>query len=302
MSNALKVVSLMSFLFVVAALAAHIVGFVTQHWIVGRRSSSSSNENSEISNVNLGLWRYTVEYTNGTSVTPSGESPLNILPEQCIVLSIAAVNALFCFIVVFKAVHVCVGVLAFIIMTLLLLSALYAYNNTDERLASLETIYDHWPPLKLQWSFYLVFVGLIVNICATAVFLSLVLVRGEKKASKSSKGLGPATPSNDKTQLIATVSDRTHDYEHLQAHQCTTSDDAYATLNYSADAFPNSPNKQEKSTELSSITVTVPRDLPAYCSRGPILGNNKDRPDVSAQVQRGQKDRDIPTVAESIRL
>lgn len=45
--------------------------------------------------------------------------------------------------------------------------------------------------MKMSWSFGLSAGGILLNIVATAVFLTLLLILGERKEEQSSKGLGP---------------------------------------------------------------------------------------------------------------
>lgn len=77
-----------------------------------------------------------------------------------------------------------------------------------------------WPELKFAWSFILLFAGLILNIVTTAVFLTLLLIRGEIKASKATKGFEKVDTHEvtDTMPLVSTVSHSNEAYVHDISH------------------------------------------------------------------------------------
>lgn len=217
------------FVCIMCGMVAHIVGLLTDHWLVADVGSLTvANATSDLSviitNVNVGLWRTTIFFSN-QSESCMLESLLNINEEQYIIIAIAAINVIQCFIIVYKAVHMVIGVSVFIVMTLMMISAFYCFDHTAQRMILIQEQRIEWPHLTLSWSFILMFGGLLLNIVSTAVFLILTVMGTPTKAAqlsnvpehsnmagttftKLSKGKEACIrrPSSDKTHIIDTVS------------------------------------------------------------------------------------------------
>ena len=64
-----------------------------------------------------------------------------------------------------------------------------------------------WPELKFAWSFIILFAGLIVHTVSTIFFIVVLLIKGERKASKSDKGFSSKDvhSATDKTPMISVI-------------------------------------------------------------------------------------------------
>ena len=118
-------------------------------------------------------------------------------------------------------------------------AAFYTFEHTHDSLAKLQAYHSQWPTLTLSWSFICVFAGLLLNIISTIVFLSILLIKGEHKASRSSKGLSPThvVDTNDKTPIVSVISGN-HTYEN----------EAYAR------EFQNDSNTKSSRTDIASAS------------------------------------------------
>ena len=70
------------------------------------------------------------------------------------------------------------------------------FKNVETQRDRLLEARQHWTHLQLSYSLYLTFAGIIVNIVATVAFLTLLLIREERKAALSTKGFGVGKSSN----------------------------------------------------------------------------------------------------------
>lgn len=200
MTSKLTAASYFALTFLLLSLAAHITGLVTNFWCIGATDDSST----DVTRVHFGLFKQVVEYRNGTVV--ESETWLRLKEEQYVVMAVAGVNTLLCLILYIKVVHIFVGVSSFIMMTLMLLCAIYTFERTESTVERMQGYHSDWPKLALAWSFACVFAGLVVNIISSAIFLSVLLIKGEHKESRSSKGLGPPVESgDDKDPAVSTV-------------------------------------------------------------------------------------------------
>ncbi|KAL4222196.1 hypothetical protein ACF0H5_018233 [Mactra antiquata] len=183
-------------------LGAQIAGMLTEYWCIGSRDAplNGNGTDSLPNNVYMGIFKQTVEYDNGTVVV--SDSSLNLREEQYLMVSITGVNAILCLILCVKAIHILVGVSSFIIMTLMILAAFYSFEHTYANMQKVQDFYPTLPPLSLSWSFFLVFVGLVVNVLSTSTFLSVLLYKGEREASLSNKGLGPAEVKEPRYETV----------------------------------------------------------------------------------------------------
>ena len=99
----------------------------------------------------------------------------------------------------------------------LLSAAFYSFVHLENAKDDLQEIFFEWPDLIVSWSFYFVWAGILVNILATGVFLSALLIKGERKAANSSKGLGPVpqpifSHTEDKTVKVSLISNDNYGY------------------------------------------------------------------------------------------
>ena len=81
-------------------------------------------------------------------------------------------------------------------------AAFFVYKNVEAQMDRLQQARQHWTGIKLSYSLYLTFAGVIVNILATVTFLTLLLLREERKAAKSTKGLGVCATSTSETARL----------------------------------------------------------------------------------------------------
>ncbi|KAH3720823.1 uncharacterized protein LOC127856566 [Dreissena polymorpha] len=186
------------FILILAGLGCHIAGFVTDFWLVG-----TSNNSTEVHGIRIGLFHQTIAFQNGTESTT--ESSLNIFPEQCICLAIAGASALACFIILFKTVHVLVGVSSFVLLTLMIISVFYVFIQVFERKDVVAEQNQNWPTLKLHWSFGLLAGGLLLNIVATVFYLVILLLQDERTPTENAKIFDHAGDLHIDTLPIITV-------------------------------------------------------------------------------------------------
>ena len=94
----------------------------------------------------------------------------------------------------------------------------FVYTNIENILHKIQDFHTDWPELKLAYSFYLVFAGILLNIVATVIFLTLLLLREERKAARSTKGLGVCDVGVSEHSRLKSndVLDKSHKYEHLE--------------------------------------------------------------------------------------
>ncbi|WAQ95005.1 hypothetical protein MAR_007476 [Mya arenaria] len=82
----------------------------------------------------------------------------------------------------------------------------------SDKKGELKEYNSSWPTLEFSWSFALMAGGLILNLVSSAIFLTILLIKGERKASRSTKGLGPSSAkmdkgiSGDKVPIISVIS------------------------------------------------------------------------------------------------
>lgn len=114
-------------------------------------------------------------------------------------------------------------ILSFIMASCLLFFlavAFYCFEHTKAKLDMIQDFEHTWPQLNFAWSFMLLFAGILLNLVSTAVFLTLLLIRGEIKASKSTKGLGPndVHTVTDKTPIVSMIAHENKGYSEYTAY------------------------------------------------------------------------------------
>ncbi|XP_060553699.1 uncharacterized protein LOC132714792 [Ruditapes philippinarum] len=316
MTSKLTVLSHFALAFILLGMGAHVLGFVTDFWCSGSRTktldhTSSGNDilNENITDakalhVNLGLFRQQVEYAGG--MVYKEETALKIREEQILILAIAGTNTLLCLILYIRAIHIFVGISSFIIMSLMLLSAFYTFEHTNDSLAKVQAYHSQWPKMALSWSFICVFAGLLVNIISTVIFLSIILIKGERKASKSSKGLGPShvLDADDKTPIVSVISGN-HTYENEaftrenQNHsQTNTSNAENASTSYPVpDNFCNETDIVLE--DKGDKSVTDSNDLSfSFVPGEPFT----DLDAIESDNEFDNNEQNITSITESIRL
>ena len=75
-------------------------------------------------------------------------------------------------------------------------------RNVESQKDRLLEARPHWTNLQLSYSLYLTFAGIIVNILATVVFLTLLLIREERKAALSTNSFGVGEASTSDTARL----------------------------------------------------------------------------------------------------
>ncbi|XP_045168982.2 uncharacterized protein LOC123531796 [Mercenaria mercenaria] len=332
MTSKLTVASYFALSFILLGMGAHILGFVTDFWCTGSRDKPipdavdrtwdvrENMTDSNVLHVNMGLFSQKVEYEDGTLIEEA--SSLKLREEQILVLSIAGANTLLCLILYIRAIHIFVGVTSFIIMSLMLLSAFYTFDHTDSSLQNLQEYHSMWPTMVLSWSFICVFAGLIVNIISTAAFLTILLIKGERKAANSSKGLGPAhvVDTDDKTPIVSVIAgDQSYENvaytnEYRNNSNVETPSSANATSSYPAsepvytvkdvDIILEDKNKDDKSVERTN-TNSVDKSYTFLGKRVPDEPTT-DLDAVESDIEESDNTMNlgesINTISESIRL
>ena len=149
------------------------------------------------------------------------------------------------------------------------------YTNVESRMNKLKDQHTDWPELKLSYSFYLTFSGILLNIVATVIFLTVLLLREEGKAAKSTKGLGVDSEyanlnSND-------VLEDTHKYE--VKHTKTSGKSAMSSGQTTSTSGKTSTSVTKSSVHIISGNNSVYENM-AYSSNsdsvhaGPSSGDN----------------------------
>lgn len=162
-----------------------------------------------------------------------------------------------------------------------------------------------WPELKFAWSFILLFAGLLLNIVATVIFLTLLLIRGEIKASKATKGFEKVDTHvvTDTVPLVSTVSHSNEAYVYdistnSQIEETETSAHEYEICD--GQATPISDGILADDIHLQDESTFGFRESPksdytmGYENQEPYTDLNADRNDVPYT--------NISTVTESVRL
>ncbi|KAL3832788.1 hypothetical protein ACJMK2_024400 [Sinanodonta woodiana] len=201
MGKKLLVGSYVSLGLLLLCFGAHLAGFQTDYWIV----SSVKKGETEL-RINLGIWAMHVISENGTI---QYDSPMFGRVEHFIALGIAALNTVACVVIAIRNFSLCVGITSFITSTLMIIVSIYTYDNVQSNMATLKIRFsESAADFTQSWSFYLVFVGIILNVAFTVIFVFTLLLNAEKKATKSDKGLGPKTHSESKRKYVYTVERR----------------------------------------------------------------------------------------------
>ncbi|KAK3592009.1 hypothetical protein CHS0354_031517 [Potamilus streckersoni] len=201
MGKKLIVGSYVSLGLILLCFGVHLAGFQTDYWIV-----SYVNMGETELRRNLGIWAMQVHSENGTI---QYDSPMFGRVEHFIALGIAALNTVSCIVIAIRKLSLCVGITSFITSTLMIIVSIYTYNNVQSNMATLRIRFPESAAHFTQsWSFYLVFVGIILNVTFTVAFMFMLLLNAEKKATKSDKGLGPKPDSESKMKYVYTVEHR----------------------------------------------------------------------------------------------